>query len=94
LREEFEEAGGAEEIEVVGVEMAGDFDGDLLLAFANPAVFDAGEAFVVDVDGSLGDGATLEDFGVVDGRGDEQSRGSEKPPCRERVLFEREPGDG
>ena len=63
LGQKFEEAAGAEEVEVGGVEMGGDIDGCGLLAVADPAVFDAGDAFAVEVCGSFGLGSFAEDSG-------------------------------
>ncbi len=77
--EKLEEARFAEEIEIGGVEAGVDVDAVRLAGpVPMPAVFDAGEAFAIEVDGTFGAGSVAEDFCVEDGDGDEDCQGREE----------------
>jgi len=65
-REKFEEARGTEEIEISGVEAGMNVDAVAGLAGAGPAVFDAGDAFAVEVGGSFGAGPLAKDLRMGD----------------------------
>ena len=62
------------------------------LAGAGPAIFDAGEAFAIEVDGTFGAGASAKDSRVKDGYRYEDDESNQQPPWRERFVVEREPG--
>jgi hypothetical protein len=52
--EKLKQAGGAEEVEIGGVEAGMDINVGSRLARARPAIFYAGEASAIEVDGALG----------------------------------------
>ena len=83
----------AEEVEVGGVEMVRYFETMFLLAGFDPAVFDAGEAFAVDVGGSLCSGLLAEDARVEDGCCDKEHGGGQQPPRRQGVQMEGAPSE-
>ncbi len=57
-----------------------------------PAILDAGESFVIEVDGAFGACALAQRPGVKDDEDEEQSESDEQPPRRKGVVMEREPG--
>ena len=82
----------AEEIEVGGVETGMNVDASVGLARACPAIFDAGDAVAIEVDGTFGASSFAQHFCVVDGDREKEHKGCEEPPCGEGIAMEREPG--
>jgi hypothetical protein len=78
--EKLKQAGGAEEVEIGGVEAGMDINVGSRLARARPAIFYAGEAVAIEVDGTLGAGAALQEPGVENGDDEKECNGKEEPP--------------
>ncbi len=74
--------------------MGGDVYGGGLGAVAMPAVFDAGDAFAVEVGGSFGLGLIAEDAGVEGGDCDEDRQRRQQPPWGECTGVEVRPEFG
>lgn len=89
--EELEEASMTEDVEIGSVEVTGDIEAVSACARALPAIFDAGEAPVVKVDCTFGDGLSLQNSSVIDGEGDEDGRGGQGPADGEAVRADVNP---
>jgi hypothetical protein len=70
--EEFEEAASPEEIQVGGVEAGMNINALSGLASANPAVFDAGEAVAIELDGAFCAGTLAQHLCMKDGNYEKQ----------------------
>ena len=93
LGEKLEEAAGSEEIEIGRVE-AGLGVGPLcLLAIADPAIFDAGEAFAVDSGRAFSKGPFTENLCMIGSDRDKCGEGEQQPPRGEFAPVERPPCD-
>ena len=74
-----------EEVEIGSVEVFGDVETVSALAEALPAIFDARDAPVIEVDGTFGGRLSLQDLRVIDSKGDEEQNWSREPTGREAV---------
>lgn len=83
-----------EEVEVGGVEMAGDVEAVSALTHARPPVFDASETPAVEVYGAFGERLPLQDLRVEDCGCNEEQGGSEEPTDRKTMGSEIEPDHG
>jgi hypothetical protein len=82
----------SEEIEVGGVEAGVNVYARAGLACARPAIFDAGQALAIEVDGAFGACALAQHLGVEDGDREEYGESEKQPPGGEGVEVEGEPG--
>jgi hypothetical protein len=100
--EKLEEAALAEEIEIGGVEAGVDVDAcagpadsglvDSGLVQGDPAVFDAGEAVAIEVDGAFGAGSPSQDPGMKDSNCEKHQKSKKQPPWGESIAMEGKPG--
>ena len=62
------------------------------LVRVNPAIFDSGQSFAIEVDGTFGACALAQHFCVEDGNREEYYESEKQPPRGEGVAMKREPG--
>jgi hypothetical protein len=92
--EELEQAPAAEQVEVGGVDVVRIVELGALLAGTGPVVFDAGQAFSVEVCCAVGAGPGATCVLVCNDKGGECCDAYEEPGGGEGVPEEREPGGG
>jgi hypothetical protein len=80
-----------EDVEIGGVEVFGDVETISALAEAMPAIFDARDASVIEVDGTFGGSLSLQDLRVIYSHSDEEQNGSREPDGGEAMRSKIDP---
>jgi hypothetical protein len=80
-----------EDVEIGGVEVFGDVETISALAEAMPAIFDARDASVIEVDGTFGGSLSLQDLRVIYSHSDEEQNRSREPDGGEAMRSKIDP---